>query len=51
MKNNSSKYQSKSGFKVPENYFEELEANMMHILGEDKRFIEKQERERLFYAS
>mgnify|MGYP003121723515 CR=1 FL=1 len=39
MKNNSSKYQSKSGFKVPENYFEELETNMMHILGEDENLL------------
>ena len=39
MKKNSSKYQSKSGFKVPENYFEEFEINMMHILGEEKDFL------------
>jgi len=35
MKNNNSKYQSKSGFEVPNTYFEEFEAKMLDFLSED----------------
>lgn len=35
MKKNNSKYQSKSGFKVSDTYFEEFEAKLLSILNEE----------------
>ncbi len=40
MKKNKLPYQQKSGFKVPENYFQDLEAKIMHKVTNDEESLE-----------